>query len=165
MPEPMLPADRRHVFVYGTLRRGDVRDITLLQPSPMFVGMASVQGVLYNLGAYPGLLLGGEGRVTGEVYAITAALEQQLDSIEEVWPQPTGEYSKREVEVQLHQHQVNHEALEAVGVLCLLYEIDPARARGRPVILGGDWRERRLQDTASNHHTSAVPGKISQSNK
>jgi len=144
MPEPMLPADRRHVFVYGTLRRGDVRDITHLQPPPVFVGMASVQGVLYNLGAYPGLLLGGEGRVTGEVYAITAALEQQLDSIEEVWPQPTGEYSKREVEVQLHQHPANHAAPEAVGMFCLVYEIDPARARGRPVILGGDWREGRL---------------------
>ena len=140
----MLPADRRHVFVYGTLRRGDVRDITHLQPPPVFVGMASVQGVLYNLGDYPGLLLGGEGWVTGEVYAITAALEQQLDSIEEVWPQPTGEYNKREVKVQLRQHPANHEAPEAVGVLCLLYEIDPARARGRPVILGGDWRETRL---------------------
>ena len=144
MPEPMPTSARRHVFVYGTLRRGDVRDITLLQPSPMFVGMASLQGVLYNLGAYPGLLLGGEGWVTGEVYAITAALEQQLDSIEEVWPQPTGEYSKREVEVQLRQHQASHEASEAVGVLCLLYEIDPARARGRPVILSGDWRETGL---------------------
>jgi gamma-glutamylcyclotransferase (GGCT)/AIG2-like uncharacterized protein YtfP len=144
MPEPMPTAARRHVFVYGTLRRGDVRDITHLQPPPVFVGMASVQGVLYNLGDYPGLLLGGEGRVTGEVYAINAALEQQLDSIEEVWPQPTGEYNKREVEVQLRQHQANHEASEAVGVLCLLYEIDPARARGRPVIRGGDWRETGL---------------------
>ena len=143
MPEPMPTAARRHVFVYGTLRRGDVRDITHLQPPPVFVGMASVQGVLYNLGDYPGLLLGGEGRVTGEVYAITAALEQQLDSIEQVWPQPTGEYNKREVEVQLRQHP-NHEAPEAVGVFCLLYEIDPARARGRPVILGGDWRDGRL---------------------
>ena len=140
----MPTAACRHVFVYGTLRRGDVRDITHLQPPPVFVGMASVQGVLYNLGDYPGLLLGGEGRVTGEVYAITAALEQQLDNIEEVWPQPTGEYSKREVTVQLHQHPANHAAPEAVGVFCLVYEIDPARARGRPVILGGDWREGRL---------------------
>ena len=143
MPEPMPAAARRHVFVYGTLRRGDVRDITQLQPPPVFVGMASVQGVLYNLGTYPGLLLGGEGRVTGEVYAISAELERQLDSIEEVWPQPTGEYSKREVEVQLRQHKASHEAPDAVGVFCLVYEIDLACARGRPVILGGDWRETR----------------------
>ena len=100
MPEPTLPAHRRHVFVYGTLRRGDVRDINQLQPAPVFVGMASVQGVLYDLGAYPGVLLGGEGMVTGEVYAISAALEQALDTIEEVWPQATGEYNKREVMVQ-----------------------------------------------------------------
>ena len=140
MPEPTLPANRRHVFVYGTLRRGDVRDINHLQPAPVFVGMASVQGVLYDLGSYPGLLLGGEGRVTGEVYAISAELEQQLDTIEEVWPQPTGEYNKREVEVQLRQSGAQ---AEPAGMVCLVYEINPARTRACPVIRSGDWREIR----------------------
>ena len=155
MPEPTPPANYRHVFVYGTLRRGDVRDINQLQPVPAFVAMATVQGVLYDLGSYPGMLLGGEGRVTGEVYAISAELERQLDSIEEVWPQPTGEYSKREVVVQLCKDGVTPEALETQGLSCLLYEINPARTRTCPVISSGDWRDRRPLHPGGDR--SAVP--------
>jgi len=137
MPEPMPASAPRHVFVYGTLRRGDVRDITQLHPAPQFSGMASVAGLLYDLGPYPGLLLGGEGRVVGEVYAISAELERLLDEIEEVWPQQTGEYSKREVRVQL-----DSASAAAAGLACLVYEINPARLAGRQVITGGDWRRR-----------------------
>ena len=126
----------RHVFVYGTLRRGDVRDITHLQPAPAFAGMGRVTGVLYDLGPYPGLLLGGDGRVTGEVYAISAELERQLDEIEEVWPQQTGEYSKREVSVQMD------DAPDTAGPVCLVYEINPERLAACPVITSGDWRRR-----------------------
>ena len=146
MPEPTLPASRRHVFVYGTLRRGEVRDINRLQPAPAFVGMASVQGVLYDLGSYPGLLLGGEGRVTGEIYAISAELERQLDTIEEVWPEPTGEYSKREIGVQLRQIGVQ---AESDSVLCLVYEIAAARTRACPVIRSGDWCDVRPLDASA----------------
>jgi gamma-glutamylcyclotransferase (GGCT)/AIG2-like uncharacterized protein YtfP len=133
-PEPMTTPATRHVFVYGTLRCSDVRDITRLQPTPLFVGMASVAGVLYDLGPYPGLLLGGAERVTGEVYAISTALESRLDEIEEVWPQQTGEYSKREVTVQLDG--------AASGPVCLVYEINASRLAGCPVIASGDWRRR-----------------------
>lgn len=136
MPEPTTPSASRHVFVYGTLRRGDVRDITRLHPAPHYVGMASVAGVLYDLGPYPGVVLGGPARVTGEVYAITAELERQLDAIEEVWPQQTGEYRKQAVRVQLGQPQALSGAVE---LDCLVYEINPARAAGQPVITGGDW--------------------------
>ncbi|MBA3594271.1 MAG: gamma-glutamylcyclotransferase [Polaromonas sp.] len=129
----------RHVFVYGTLRRGDVRDITRLQPAPQFVGVGSVAGLLYDLGPYPGLLLGGEGRVTGEVYAISAELERLLDEIEEVWPQQSNEYFKREVAVRMDT------APTGGGPACLVYEINPDRLAGCPVIAGGDWRRRRLQ--------------------
>jgi gamma-glutamylcyclotransferase (GGCT)/AIG2-like uncharacterized protein YtfP len=126
----------RHVFVYGTLRRGDVRDITRLQPAPRFIGMGSVAGLLYDLGPYPGLLLGGTGRVVGEVYAISAGLERVLDEIEEVWPQQTGEYAKRDIAVQMDG------APEVAGPVCLVYEINPERLAGCPVIKGGDWRQR-----------------------
>lgn len=136
----MTPPDARHVFVYGTLRRGDVRDITRLHPAPRFVGMARVAGILYDLGAYPGLVLGGAAWVHGEVYAISAALERVLDEIEEVWPQATGEYAKREVPVQL---DASENTSGGGGELrCLVYEINPARLAGCPVISGGDWRQR-----------------------
>ena len=132
MPDP----SNRHVFVYGTLRQGDVRDITRLHPAPQFVGRASVAGDLYDLGPYPGMRLGGEGRVQGEVYAISEALERRLDEIEEVWPQQTGEYSKREVIAQLD------DAGGVCDINCLTYEIHPDRIAGKPMIAHGDWLKR-----------------------
>lgn len=140
MPEPMPPPVLRHVFVYGTLRRGDVRDITRMYPAPQFVSLASVAGTLYDLGPYPGAVLGGTGRVTGEVYVISAELESQLDGIEEVWPQQTGEYSKQQVRVQVRRPGM---AFEPYELDCLVYEINPARAAGKPVIASGDWLESR----------------------
>lgn len=142
MPEPTPPSASRHVFVYGTLRRGDVRDITRLRPVPQFVGLASVAGVLYDLGPYPGVVLGGPARVTGEVYTISAELERQLDVIEEVWPQQTGEYRKQAVRVRLDQPQALSGAVE---LDCLVYEINPARAVGQSVITGGDWLDHLRQ--------------------
>jgi gamma-glutamylcyclotransferase (GGCT)/AIG2-like uncharacterized protein YtfP len=131
---------RRYVFVYGTLRRGEQRDINLLLPKPAFVGHAGVPGVLYDLGAYPGLRLdgsdrGASGDVVGEVYAISPALERLLDEIEEVWPQATGEYARREVPLRVGSAQ----AL----LHCLVYEVSQARATGRRVIAGRDWVEHR----------------------
>eukprot|EP01031_Cornospumella_fuschlensis_P004095 gene4095-5117_t len=97
-----MPTEDRHVFVYGTLCRGEQRDINKLKPGPEYVGDTSVPGTLYDLGTYPGIVLGGQGAVRGEVYRISAELESLLDEIEEVWPQQTGEYAKREVQVQLN---------------------------------------------------------------
>ena len=133
----MATPSSRHVFVYGTLRRGDVRDITRLSPAPQFVGMASVPGELYHLGRYPGVILGGTGRVLGEVYAISPALEYQLDIIEGVLPQPNGEYFKREVAVSLR------DGGSPDTLTCLMYEINPAQTTGRPVIASGDWLQGR----------------------
>ena len=135
----------RHVFVYGTLRRGEQRDITFLRPAPQWVGSASVQGVLYDLGAYPGVVLGGPGRVLGEVYRIGPQLERQLDEIEEVWPHQSGEYLKREVQVQVQvQVLMDSPALEAASstrlrLACLVYEIAVRPDHHRPVITSGDW--------------------------
>ena len=127
----------RYVFVYGTLRRGEQRDINMLMPAPVFIAYAQVAGTLYNLGDYPGLRLGGRGFVQGEVYQIGPALELQLDEIEEVWPQQTGEYVRREVFVTFSE--VLDTKLEHT---CLVYEIAQLRAAGMPVISSGDWLRR-----------------------
>src|SRR5512142_3139353 len=82
MPQPEEAT--RPVFVYGTLRRGERNDIARYRPPPLFVGPTSIDGCLYDLGAYPGIVLGGGGRVVGEVYRITAAVEAALDVLEEV---------------------------------------------------------------------------------
>lgn len=128
-PAPVIRADVDHVFVYGTLRRGGANDITLLKPAPTFIGMATLAGRLFNLGAYPGLLLGGQEAVVGEVYAVSPALERQLDQIEEVAPVSTGEYDKRRVAV----------SVQGNGLDCWVYEIHPSRLLHAPEITGGDW--------------------------
>lgn len=126
-------APPRYVFVYGTLRAGGSNDIARWTPAPRFVGAAEIAGVLYDLGAYPGARLGGTARLQGEVYRIEAALESQLDRLEEVKPDDQGEYLKREVRVQIDSHAFD----------CLVYEIHHRRVVGRPVIASGDWMRRR----------------------
>lgn len=134
MPEPdnrSADTPDRHVFVYGTLRRSCSNDITRLLPAPQWLGEAEVAGSMYDFGPYPGVVLGGEGRVVGEVYAISAALERVLDEIEEVYPQQLDEYFRREVLVTVGARQVS----------CLVYEINPryVQARSAPLLPRGDW--------------------------
>jgi gamma-glutamylcyclotransferase (GGCT)/AIG2-like uncharacterized protein YtfP len=137
----------RHVFVYGTLCRGELRDINLLRPAAVFVGHATVRGLLYDLGQYPGVVLEehaeGVASVHGEVYAIEPELEQMLDEIEEVWPQQTGEYNKRDAVAQLCQATqtglCRSVVKEPEEVPCFLYEINPSRVSGKTEIAGGDW--------------------------
>jgi gamma-glutamylcyclotransferase (GGCT)/AIG2-like uncharacterized protein YtfP len=128
----MTSPSERHVFVYGTLRRGEANDINRLDPVPRYLGVARIRGALYDLGPYPGVILGEAGWVQGEVYAITPELERRLDEIEEVAPVPSGEYMRRHIEVELDGRRI----------VCLVYEIAPQRVQGRPRITSGDWLRR-----------------------
>ena len=121
----------RHVFVYGTLRRGGRNDINRLAPAPKYLGMGEVKGSLYHFEWYPGLSLGGAEPVTvvGEVYEVTPQLEQVLDRIEGIAPTPDSEYFKRQMDVEV----------EGRPVPCFLYEINPQRVAGREPIAHGDW--------------------------
>jgi gamma-glutamylcyclotransferase (GGCT)/AIG2-like uncharacterized protein YtfP len=128
----MMPeAPPRHVFVYGTLRRGGRNDINRLLPTPEYVGMGEVRGTLYHIDWYPGLTLGGEEAVTvvGEVYRIGPELEAVLDGIEQIEDSADSEYFKRIVPI----------AVDGVPVPCLLYEINPKHVRDKQVIGHGDW--------------------------
>ena len=121
----------RYVFVYGTLRKGDDNDITRLSPPPRYVGKSQISGLMYHLGAYPGVVLTGDASqpIIGEVYAIEPALERVLDEIEMIYPQQRDEYVKRHVVVRLGLQQLS----------CLVYEINPAYIAGKPLIVSGDW--------------------------
>lgn len=121
----------RHVFVYGTLRRGGRNDINRLAPAPKYLGMGEVKGCLYHLDWYPGLALGGEQAVTvvGEVYEVSRDLEAALDEIEGLVDGDHSEYFKRDLPVQV----------EGRPVSCFLYEINPARVAGKEPIGHGDW--------------------------
>ena len=135
MPQANVAAVR-HVFVYGTLRCGEDNDITKLQPAPPFVGVAQIVGTMYDLGAYPGVRLGGCSSVHGEVYEISPALEAVLDDIEAVYPQERDEYMKRVIPV----------SVQGRTLWCIVYEINARYIRENTEVPGGDWvrnRQRR----------------------
>ncbi len=129
--ESVIDPGARHVFVYGTLRRGGRNDINRLQPPPRYVGMGEVKGCLYCIDWYPGLTLGGQDAVTvvGEVYQIDPPLEAVLDEIECIEDSTESEYFKRDLVIDV----------EGRPISCLVYEVNPDRVRGRQLIGHGDW--------------------------
>jgi len=137
-----------HVLVYGTLRRGGRNDIARYRPAPVFVSDAFIAGTLYDLGAYPGVVLGGAGHVKGEVYRITPEVERELDRLEEVADDDSGEYIRRSVRV----------AVGTQAVDCLVYEIHPTRIADRPVIESGDWIAHAAEIAAAARSVSPPKG-------
>ncbi|QHJ00853.1 gamma-glutamylcyclotransferase [Xylophilus rhododendri] len=123
----------RYVFVYGTLRRGEVNDINLLRPAPKYLGAASIPGRLYSMGWYPGLVMDGCMAVVGEVYSVSHSVEQRLDEIEGLLPEPTGEYAKRELEIEVNGKLIR----------CFVYEIAPALVAHLEPLADGDWLARQ----------------------
>lgn len=69
------------VFVYGTLKKGGHFHEVLR--GSHFIGEGGVEGQLYNLGTFPGLVQEGEGRVKGELYELSnEAGLKRLDHLE-----------------------------------------------------------------------------------
>lgn len=98
----------RNIFVYGTLRR-DTRNeqFRLLARHAKFVGEATVDGKLFDLGDYPGMQYPAKGAVHGEVYAVASehwdTVIKQLDVYEgctSIDPQP-HEYRRELVQARL----------------------------------------------------------------
>ena len=125
----MILAIPTFVFVYGTLRKGQRNDINLRTPPPVFIGSAGVKGQLYNRGWYPGIRLGSEQSVLGEVYQVSAQLLAQLDELEEVAPVPSGEYQRIQMKVECAGQQL----------VCDIYELSEHCAAQSTPIAEGDW--------------------------
>lgn len=115
------------VLVYGTLRRGSARAISIRFPNATFIAEAKVRGRLYDLGAYPGLLLSeSHSSVTGEVYEVDDELLTELDAFE-----ATSHYRRQQVEVSLGGH----------SKVCWVYTPDPEFYSLQTLITSGDWLE------------------------
>jgi gamma-glutamylcyclotransferase (GGCT)/AIG2-like uncharacterized protein YtfP len=144
---PEAKVAEHYVFVYGTLRRGGSNDINLRKPAPRYVGSASLQGSLYDLGPYPGLVLAPAGsrasEVIGELYAISLALEENLDELEGLLPVPTGEYFKRWMRIEVASGDLNHR------LDCIVYEINPERTHASALISSGDWMAHWTEKTSA----------------
>jgi gamma-glutamylcyclotransferase (GGCT)/AIG2-like uncharacterized protein YtfP len=115
------------VFVYGTLRRGDARAMPVRFPKAKFIADAEVKGSLYDLGAYPGLLLNeSNSMVKGEVYEVNDEILNNLDDFE-----AASNYLRKQVEIDLDSHRR----------LCWIYEPNPEFYSLRTLITSGDWIE------------------------
>lgn len=129
------------VFVYGTLRRGDARSMSIRFPGSKFIADAKVRGSLYDLGAYPGLLLNESGSlVTGEVYEVDDEVLNKLDDFE-----ASSRYVRKQVDI----------SLGAQRKACWVYEPDPEYYSFQTLITSGDWR--KYAGTKSDRPDVALP--------
>jgi gamma-glutamylcyclotransferase (GGCT)/AIG2-like uncharacterized protein YtfP len=136
----------QHVFVYGTLRGGEINDIGRAAAqhgiaAPVFVGTVAVAGELYDFGTYPGMVArAGDGQVWGDLYEIDDRLVPVLDEIERVYPGVDTLFKPQQI------------AVEFGGQChaCLYYPVSPNAVDGLPRIECGDWvRYRRERDRLS----------------
>lgn len=131
---PWHSCGAEHVAVYGTLREGGSNDIRRFQPGIVCVGTTWLQGSLWDMGQWPGLLLDGQSPVLAEVYPLHAALEQQLDRLEDIWPQDLGQYRK-----QVLPQAVQQEDGQVVTRHVLVYEAVPTALADCPRVPASDW--------------------------
>ena len=115
------------VFVYGTLRRGGAGAMSIRFPNSQFIADAKVSGSLYDLGAYPGVLLNeSNSLVIGEVYEVDDEILNKLDEIE-----ASSYYSRKQIEISPGPHLIT----------CWIYEPDPEYYSLQTLITSGDWIE------------------------
>ncbi|HEV7376687.1 MAG TPA: gamma-glutamylcyclotransferase family protein [Pyrinomonadaceae bacterium] len=115
------------VFVYGTLRRGGAGAMSIRFPDSKFIADATVSGSLYDLGAYPGLLLNeSNSLVIGEVYEVDDEILNKLDDFE-----ASSNYWRKQVEISLDTHR-------KIG---WTYEPNPEFYSHSTLITSGDWVE------------------------
>jgi gamma-glutamylcyclotransferase (GGCT)/AIG2-like uncharacterized protein YtfP len=123
------------VFVYGTLRAGEVNDISDAASrndiaAPTLLGTATVRGHLFDFGSYPGLVVNEAGvDVIGDVYEIDDALVAVLDEIEAIYPGVEDRFLAREVMLKVDGNVLN----------CRFYPVTPTAVKGLPEISSGDW--------------------------
>lgn len=112
------------VFVYGTLRRGEVNHHLL--ETAQFQGPHTTEAhyKMFSLGAYPAVVRGGPDRIQGEVYRVDARTLSRLDWLEG-YP---GAYKRQLIPTHWGQ------------AWSYLYR---KSVQGRKRIAGGLWRDQR----------------------
>ena len=104
-----------------------MRAMSIRFPNSKFIVDAKVSGSLYDLGAYPGLILEqSNSLVRGEVYEIDDGILNQLDDFE-----ASSNYRRKQVEVSVGSDRR----------MCWTYEPEPAFYSLRTLITSGDWIE------------------------
>jgi len=130
------------LFVYGTLLSGLSNHHHMAGST--FLGEASVQAALFDMGEYPALCVQGAlakplGLVLGELYKIEAEQWQGLDELEQVDPdsQENSMYLRVPIQVQWRQAERPQEGPITVTAQVYVYNWS---LTGRPRIEHGDFR-------------------------
>lgn len=101
------------VFVYGTLRRGSAQSMSARFPNSKFIADAKVSGSLYDLSAFPGLLLcESNSLVIGEVYEVDDEILNELDDFE-----ASSNYWRKQVEISLGTHRLTNLILSFIPLV------------------------------------------------
>lgn len=145
-----------YVFVYGTLRRGEINDIYRLAqhrglPAPAYLGMSSVPGRMVDFGDWPGLIeqAAPGRRVRGEVYAVDEALLAAMDEVEEYDPAQDTLFVRRGIDLWIGERSLH----------CQYYPINPGLVGEAVPIDHDDWVAYRLARNAPRELvTGAEPG-------
>lgn len=115
------------VFVYGTLRSGSVRAMSIRFPNAKFIAAAKVSGRLYDLSPYPGLMLSeSNSSVIGEVYEVDEETLSELDEFE-----ASSDYWRKQVEISVNGDSRTGWTYAPTPESCFL----------RTLITSGDWIE------------------------
>lgn len=101
--------------------------MSLRFPNSEFIADAKVSGSLYDLGAYPGLVLNeSNSLVIGEVYEVDDETLNELDRFE-----ASSNYWRKQVEI----------PFGTLRKVCWTYEPNPGFYSPRTLITSGDWIE------------------------
>lgn len=107
---------KEHIFVYGLFRdsgKSQLGNVT-------FCGKASVGGKLYFVNEfYPGIIIGDEGKVWGDVYLIDSSILPQLDKYEGYEYTRTKTKTSNDIECWIYEYKYDVTAFKE--------------------IIGGDW--------------------------
>jgi gamma-glutamylcyclotransferase (GGCT)/AIG2-like uncharacterized protein YtfP len=117
-----LASERTAVFVYGSLRAGEINHALLESIRPLRLARTEPCFDLVSLGPYPALVRGGETAVVGEVYEVDAETLAELDRLE-----AHPDFYRREP-VRLED-----------GEEVLAYLLEPEQVEGAARIECGDW--------------------------
>ncbi|MCA9191696.1 MAG: gamma-glutamylcyclotransferase [Planctomycetales bacterium] len=109
-----------HVFVYGTLKRGQCRE-TLWPLAPKMIQPAWVRGALYDLGPYPAMVAGND-RILGELWSFASSdMESVLVTLDKIegtnQPNETDEYLR----IRLNASLVGNQCRESLNAWCYCY--------------------------------------------
>lgn len=124
----MSDKGRTRVFVYGTLLSGEPNSHLLERGDLVSKATTEPSFELVSLGAFPGMVAGGETAVRGEVYAVDRWTLTAMDRLEG------------------HPRFYRREPIRMDdGTEALAYLLSGEQAAGKTKIASGDWRSHRKE--------------------